>query len=82
VLEHLAEIATIDPAIAGRAPNEVLGFVLRRIAEALPDGRGGSSRPILVHFVPIRAGAVGGNTKVPSSKNIKVPRSAIRPTHG
>jgi hypothetical protein len=37
LLEHLAEIAAIDSAIAGRAPNEVLGFILRRIAEALPD---------------------------------------------
>jgi hypothetical protein len=29
VLEHLAEIAAVDPAIAGRATDEVLGFVLR-----------------------------------------------------
>ena len=33
---NLAKIAAVDPAAAGRASNEMLGFVLRRIAEALP----------------------------------------------
>jgi hypothetical protein len=37
MLKHLAKIAAIDPATAGRAPNEVRGFLLRRIGEALPD---------------------------------------------
>ena len=32
VLEHLAEITAVDPTIAGRAPDEMLGLVLRRIA--------------------------------------------------
>jgi hypothetical protein len=36
VLEHLAEIAAIDPAIAGRAPDEVLGLALRGIAQKPP----------------------------------------------
>jgi hypothetical protein len=35
VLEHLAEITAIDPAIAGGAPDEMLGLVLRRIADTL-----------------------------------------------
>jgi hypothetical protein len=35
MLEHLAEIAAIDPAIAGGAPNEMLGLIFRRIADAL-----------------------------------------------
>ena len=39
MLEHLAKIAAIDPAIAGRAPDEVLGIVLRRVANA-PYGTG------------------------------------------
>ena len=34
VLEHLAEIAAINPAVAGRAFDEVLGVVIRRLAEA------------------------------------------------
>jgi hypothetical protein len=33
VLEHLAEITAIDQAIAGGAPDEMLGLVLRRIAD-------------------------------------------------
>jgi hypothetical protein len=33
VLEHLAKIAAIDPAAAARAPDEVLGLALGRIAE-------------------------------------------------
>ena len=36
VLEHLAEIAAIDPAGAGWASDEMLGLVLWRIAEAFP----------------------------------------------
>jgi hypothetical protein len=37
VLEHLAEITAIDPAVARRAPDEVFGLVRRRVAETLPD---------------------------------------------
>jgi hypothetical protein len=37
VLEHLAEIAAVDPAAASGAPDEVLGLILRGIAEKLPD---------------------------------------------
>ncbi len=37
VLEHLAEIAAIDPAIAGRAADEMVGLVCRRVAETLSD---------------------------------------------
>jgi hypothetical protein len=33
VLEHLAEITAIDPAIAGGASDEMLGFALRRFAD-------------------------------------------------
>jgi hypothetical protein len=36
VLEHLAEIAAIDPAIAGRAADEMVGLVCRRVAETHP----------------------------------------------
>jgi hypothetical protein len=36
VLEHLAEIAAIDPAGAGWASDELLGLVLWRIAKRLP----------------------------------------------
>jgi hypothetical protein len=35
VLENLAKIAAIDPAAAGRATDEMLGLILRRIAEGL-----------------------------------------------
>jgi len=35
VLEDLAEIAAINPAAAGGAANEMLGFVLRRVADEL-----------------------------------------------
>jgi hypothetical protein len=34
VLEDLAEIAAVDPAVAGWAADEVLGLVLWRIADA------------------------------------------------
>jgi len=37
VLEHLAEITAIDPTAAGRAANEVLGLVRRRLSDALAD---------------------------------------------
>ena len=37
VLDHLAEIAAIDPAIAGRAAEEMVGLVCRRVAETLSD---------------------------------------------
>ena len=37
VLEHGAEITAIDPAIAGRTPDEVLGLAYRRIAEMLAE---------------------------------------------
>jgi hypothetical protein len=36
VLDHLAEIAAIDPAIAGRAADEMVGLVCRRVAETHP----------------------------------------------
>jgi hypothetical protein len=36
VLEHLAEITAIDPAVARRAPDEVFGLVRRRVAETFP----------------------------------------------
>jgi hypothetical protein len=38
VLEDLAEIAAIEPAAAGRAPDKMLGITLRRIAQALAAG--------------------------------------------
>jgi hypothetical protein len=34
VLEHLTEITAVDPATTGRTSDEMLGFVLRRIANA------------------------------------------------
>jgi hypothetical protein len=37
VFEHLAEVAHVDPAVAGRALNEMLGFVRGRLAETLAD---------------------------------------------
>ena len=37
VLEHLAEITAVDPAAAGRAPDEMLGLVLRWIANAFAE---------------------------------------------
>jgi hypothetical protein len=37
VLEHLAEITAIDPAVAGGAPDEVLGLVVWEIAKRLTD---------------------------------------------
>jgi hypothetical protein len=37
VLENLAEITAIDPAVARWAPDEVFGLVRRRVAETLPD---------------------------------------------
>jgi hypothetical protein len=36
VLEHLAEIAAIEPAAAGRTADEVFDLVLRRIARHFP----------------------------------------------
>jgi DNA-directed RNA polymerase subunit F len=36
VLEHLAKIAAVDPAAAGRASDEMLGLTNRRLAELLP----------------------------------------------
>jgi hypothetical protein len=36
VLEDLAEIAAINPAAAGRTADEMLSFVLRRVAETFP----------------------------------------------
>jgi hypothetical protein len=35
VLEHVAEITAVDPAAARRAPDEMLGLVLRRTADTL-----------------------------------------------
>jgi hypothetical protein len=35
VLEHLAEIAAINPAAAGRAPDEVLGLIRCWITDTL-----------------------------------------------
>ena len=37
VLDHLTEITAIDPATTGRTPDEMLRFVLRRIANALAE---------------------------------------------
>jgi len=37
MIEDVAEIAAVDPAIARRAPDEVLGLIRRRVAEMLPD---------------------------------------------
>ena len=37
MLEHLAEITAIDPAIAGRTSDEMVGLVLRGIAAELTD---------------------------------------------
>jgi len=36
VLEHLAKITAIHPAVTGRAPDEVLGLILRGIAGSPP----------------------------------------------
>jgi hypothetical protein len=36
VLKDLTKIAAVDPATAGRAPDEVLGLTNRRLAELLP----------------------------------------------
>jgi hypothetical protein len=45
VLEHLAEIAAIDPAAAGRAFDEMVGFVLPLLADRPPDiGASGNCR--------------------------------------
>jgi hypothetical protein len=35
VLEHLSKIAAVDPAAAGRAPEEMLGLARWRIADTL-----------------------------------------------
>jgi hypothetical protein len=35
VLEHLAEITAVDPAAADQTSEEMLGLVLRRIADTL-----------------------------------------------
>jgi hypothetical protein len=35
VLEHLAEVSTINPAIAGRAQNKMLDFVLGLVVDRL-----------------------------------------------
>jgi hypothetical protein len=37
VLEHLAEITTVDPAATGGAADEMLGIARRRVAETRPD---------------------------------------------
>jgi hypothetical protein len=37
VLEHLVEITAIHPAIAGRAPDEVLGLARRAFAKPLSE---------------------------------------------
>jgi hypothetical protein len=37
VLEHLAEITPVDAAVASWTPDELLGLVLRRITETLPN---------------------------------------------
>jgi hypothetical protein len=37
VLEHLAEITTIDPAAADWAADEMIGLVFGRIAETLSE---------------------------------------------
>ena len=37
VLKHLAEIAAINPAAAHLASDEMLAFVLRRVADELAD---------------------------------------------
>jgi hypothetical protein len=37
VLEHLAEITAIDPAAAGRAPDEMIDLAFGRIAHSSPD---------------------------------------------
>jgi hypothetical protein len=37
VLEHLAKVAHVDPTAAHRTLNEMPGFVLRLLANALPD---------------------------------------------
>ena len=37
MLQHLREVSTVDPAFAGRAANEMLGLVLKRIADTPTD---------------------------------------------
>jgi hypothetical protein len=37
VIEHLAEVAHIDPAVALGATDEMLGFILRRAGHTLSD---------------------------------------------
>jgi hypothetical protein len=37
VVEHLTEVAHIDPAVALGAADEMLGFILRRITDTLAD---------------------------------------------
>jgi hypothetical protein len=47
MLQHLAKITAIDPAIAGRAADEVVGLIIRLIAETFPPDicrAGGRSR--------------------------------------
>ena len=37
MIKDVAQIAAIDPAAASRAPNEMVGLVLRAVAERLTD---------------------------------------------
>jgi hypothetical protein len=37
MLKDLAEIAAVNPAISGGAPNEMVGFVHRRSAKRIAD---------------------------------------------
>jgi hypothetical protein len=37
VLEHLTKVAHIDPPVALRAADEMLGFILRRITDPFAD---------------------------------------------
>ena len=51
VLEHLAKITAVNPAIAGWAPDEMVGHVLRGIAKEACrcTGRAGSPSAKLLH---------------------------------
>jgi hypothetical protein len=57
MFEHLAQVSTINPAIAVWAENEMLGLVFRLFAHALPDNFAALNR----HVANINAARSAGS---------------------
>jgi hypothetical protein len=78
VFEHLAEVATIDPAVARRALDEMFGVVLWLLANALPDDFAALNR----HAADIGGGAKGWESGNFGGLNRSENEKSTRPVWG